>query len=245
MIVGDKPVSRQLCERCHEQEQYFADWKTPVTVDLAIRYHDIHAPRQRADCLDCHSQIQHQLAKSDEPLTSTNFLTTAMSDCTHCHVGGHQDQVKLLLGRGGATIPEGDANMMFGSRTNCFGCHTELRGEEGEQVMVATENSCLACHGEAYGQTFEQWTQALKLGLDDAQQAHERVLKTLQEATSLPEETRKNAERLLATASADLHLVQRGKGVHNITYALQLLDAVITRCNEVEQLLAENTPPEQ
>ena len=111
--------------------------------------------------------------------------------------------------------------------------------------MVATESSCLACHGEEYGKTFEQWTQALKLGLDDAQQAHERVLKTLQEATSLPDETRKKAEQLLAAASADLRLVQRGKGVHNITYALQLLDAVIARCNEVEQLLAENTPAEQ
>ena len=29
VIVGDKPVARQNCERCHEQEHYFADWKSP------------------------------------------------------------------------------------------------------------------------------------------------------------------------------------------------------------------------
>lgn len=238
VITGDAAVTRRDCERCHDQPRFFADWKEPFSVDLAARYHEVHVPQQRAKCLDCHSEIHHRLMENDGEPLEPRFLSAAMSDCLHCHPGHHTEQLQLLLGRGGETVPRSDPHMMFGARTNCYGCHTKLEEIDGREVMVATESACVACHGEEYARTFQQWNAALALTLSDAEAAYESARQRLLEAASAPAEARNRAEKLLAAAGADLRLVKRGKGVHNITYALQLLDGVTAHCREAEQALA-------
>ena len=37
----------------------------------------------------------------------------------------HAAQIELLSGVGGKGVAKGDPNLMFGSRTNCFGCHVK------------------------------------------------------------------------------------------------------------------------
>jgi hypothetical protein len=238
VVVGDSVVTRRDCERCHDQPGVFADWKTHLTTDLVVHYHQVHVPQQRAKCLDCHSQIQHQLAASGDQLAETGFLSTAMADCTHCHSNQHQDVLKLLVGRGGETVPKSDPNMMFGSRTNCYGCHNERDKTDGKDVLVATKRACVSCHGEQYLETFEQWKQSMEISLKEAQEAFKKAHDTLVKATTAPSEARAKAEGLLAGAKADLSLLLRGNGVHNITYALQLLDGVSARCGEAAKALA-------
>ncbi|MFI5455949.1 MAG: cytochrome c3 family protein [Isosphaerales bacterium] len=238
VIVGDAVVTSRDCERCHDQPRFFADWRTPLTTDLVVGYHKVHVPQQRAKCLDCHSQIQHQLAPSGEQLAGTGFLSTAMADCTRCHSNQHRDVLKLLVGRGGETVPKSDPNVMFGARTNCYGCHTEREKTEGKDVLVATQRACVTCHDEQYLQTFEQWKQAMETSLSDARQAFQKAHDTLVKATAAPPEARAKAEELLASAKADLSLIRRGNGVHNITYALQLLDGVSARCSDAVKALA-------
>lgn len=240
VIRGDAAVTRRDCERCHDQPRFFADWQEPFSLDLVARYHELHVPQQRAKCLDCHSEIKHKLIESEEPLLEeSGVLSSALGDCARCHPNQHREQLALLLGRGGETVPHSDPNMMFGARTNCYGCHTELEEIEGQQVMLATRSACVACHDEQYAQTFEQWKLALQLTLSDAEQAYEQARQRLAESSAIPAEARAQAERLLAAAEADLRLVKRGKGVHNITYALSLLDGVTAHCREAEEAIAQ------
>jgi predicted CXXCH cytochrome family protein len=244
VILGESLVTRRDCERCHDQPRYFEDWQAPIHTDQVARYHAAHVPQQRAKCLDCHSPIRHQLAPSQEELAEEGFLPTAMADCRHCHPTEHQDQLKLLLGRGGQGVAEGDPNMMFGARTNCYGCHTEHKTVNGKEVLAATKSACIACHGEEYAQTFEQWKEALDTSTRDAQEAVEKARAALEKASTGPAEARVKAEQLVNSAEADLQLVQRGHGVHNIMYALQLLDSVTARCGEAEEALAAESPPQ-
>lgn len=236
VIVGDSSVSRRDCERCHDQPRFFADWKATLTTEDVTAYHAVHVPQQRAKCLDCHTQIQHQLAGSDD-LNGAGFLASPMSDCTHCHTNQHRDVMNLLLGTGGESVPKSDPNMMFGSRTNCFGCHTEADRIENSDVMVATQQACVACHGEEYATTFSQWKEMLGLSLVEAQEAYANAREVLANSPNATPESREKAQGLLAGAAADLQLVVHGNGVHNVTYALELLDHATARCNEAVALI--------
>jgi hypothetical protein len=232
-------VTRRDCERCHNQPQFFQDWEEPFTLDLVTRYHKAHIREQRAKCLDCHSQIEHRLVHEDGK-PDGGLLYSALSDCTHCHPKHHSDQVTLLLGQGGLGVPKSEPNPMFGARTNCYGCHTEVtNGRLGDRVVKGTQKTCIACHGERYGDMFEQWKSGVKLTLEDAEQTYTNAKKMLDEDTSASAEAHKTAAELLATAGSDLHLVQRGNGIHNVTYAMELLDSVAAHCNKAIETLKQ------
>lgn len=124
-------VTRRDCERCHDRPEYFRQWKEPPSVDLVKLYHDSHVLEQRAKCLDCHSEIHHQLVRGATGSGQPKFLSSVMSDCAHCHPNHHLEQIELLTGTGGKGVPKAEPNLMFGSRTNCFGCHTK-------ETMMAT-----------------------------------------------------------------------------------------------------------
>jgi hypothetical protein len=61
----------------------------------------------------------------------------------------------------------------------------------------------------------------------------------LDESTELPAEARQKASELLADAKADLLLVKRGNGVHNVTYSIEVLDAVTQRSQQAQAILTE------
>jgi nitrate/TMAO reductase-like tetraheme cytochrome c subunit len=223
----DSTVTRRDCERCHDQSRFFADWKEPFTLELVASYHKAHVKQQRAKCLDCHSEIKHRLIHDAGAAKDAGFLTTVLSDCTHCHFNPHADQVRLLLGQGGAGVPKSEPNPMFGARTNCFGCHTETAADvEGQRVVKGTQKTCIACHGERYGDMFEQWKTGIDLSLTDAETAYQNARKSLAENKTASPDARKKATELLAVAEADLGVVKRGNGIHNVTYAMELLDSV-------------------
>jgi hypothetical protein len=236
---GNSIVTRRDCERCHDQPRFFTDWKEPFTLDLVTNYHKAHVKQQRAKCLDCHTEIKHRLIHEDDKATDKTFLTTVLSDCAHCHVNPHTEQVKLLLGQGGQGVPKSEPNPMFGARTNCFGCHTETAtATTGERVMKGTQKTCIACHGERYGDMFEQWKTGVGLSLMDAEMAFQNARNALDKNSAASPETRKKAGELLAIAEADLQLVKQGNGIHNVTYAMELLDSVSAHCQKAVAALS-------
>lgn len=236
----DSVVSRRDCERCHDQPRFFADWNPTLALDVVARYHSVHVPEQRAKCLDCHSEIKHRLVHEDEVEQPGTFLAAALANCTHCHPNHHTDQVKLLLGKGGQGVAASEPNPMFGARTNCYGCHSEAAtGAKGHPVLTGTEATCVACHGEGYASLFEQWKAGVEFTLEDAQQAYDNARKALEEKTDAMPEARKKAERLLAVAEADLNLVKRGNGIHNVTYSIELLDSVTTHAQQAIEALSQ------
>ncbi|MFO1095925.1 MAG: NapC/NirT family cytochrome c [Planctomycetaceae bacterium] len=235
----DAQVTRRDCERCHDQERFFADWREPFTVDQVAQYHQAHVPQQRAKCLDCHSEIQHELIK-DVDGGEPEFLASVMSSCAQCHPHHHQEQLALLRGRGAKGVAEGDANLMFGARTNCLGCHSDtLKDDHGGEVVKATQSGCIACHGDQHADKFEQWKLGLEVVQGDADQAVEAAQALLEGSAGLPEGVRTQATALLSDAKADLQLVKRGNGVHNVTYAIEVLDSVTQRAQQAQALIEE------
>jgi nitrate/TMAO reductase-like tetraheme cytochrome c subunit len=231
-IQHDATVTRRDCERCHDQARFFEDWKEPFTIDLVKRYHSLHVEQQRAKCLDCHAEIKHRLVND-----AGTLYASALANCAQCHPNHHQAQVEMLLGHGGLGVPKSEPNLMFGSRTNCTGCHTAVHGDEKGDVLAATEQSCIACHGDRHKDTFGQWKVGIELALSDAEAAYKEGTESLEKAANAPEEARKKAAELLASAQADLRLVKTGNGLHNVAYALELLDSVTSRCREAVESL--------
>jgi hypothetical protein len=237
-------VTQRDCRRCHDRPEFFKDWQLPVSLDLAKKYHALHVPEQRAKCMDCHSEIHHQLARGSVANGEPKFLSTVMADCAACHANHHAAQIELLSGTGGVGVPKGDPNMMFGMRTNCLGCHTNhVRTKQGDVAVRAAVGGCVACHGRRYADTFKQWQQGVELSLNDAGEAYDKASKALTQAKEITPEVRTNATAKLAGARADLQLVKTGHGVHNVMYSMQLLDSVTRRCQEVMATLAKGSKP--
>jgi hypothetical protein len=129
---------------------------------------------------------------------------------------------------------------MFGSRTNCFGCHTEMASDKhGGEVFKATLAGCTACHGDRHEGTFEKWKQGLELALMEADETYANARKALEESSDVSEAARRKATDLLAGAHADLQLVKRGNGLHNVMYAIEVLDTVTQRSQQAIAALAE------
>ena len=239
VAIEDSLVTRRDCERCHDQPQFFAQWREPFTLDLVMHYHKVHVPHQRAKCLDCHSEIHHQLVR-EHPGEQSGFLTSVMSKCTHCHPDHHRQQINLLSGTGGAGVEKSAPNMMFGSRTNCFGCHTELTSDDQSgNVLQATLNGCIACHGDRHTETFEKWKLGLELVQGDAEQAFAAAQKAFEESPNLPADVKQQVSELLSVAKSDLLLVKRGNGLHNVTYAMEVLDSVTAKAQQATALMSQ------
>lgn len=237
----DSTVTRRDCERCHDQPRFFTDWQEPFTLDLVSKYHDVHVEQQRAKCLDCHTAIEHKLIQPDEDGSSDTFVSSFLANCASCHPKHHFAQVDLLLGRGSHGVPKGEPNLMFGSRTNCSGCHNaQVTDGHGGGVAKATEESCRTCHGDRHLETFEKWKLGLELIMEDAVSAYTEARKQLQESSDAPAEAREKATKLLDAAEADLRLVQTGNGLHNVTYAIEVLDSVSSQSQAAMEALTGN-----
>lgn len=240
VAVRNTPVSKRDCDRCHDRPEYFKDWKETLTLDSVKHYHEVHVPAQRAKCLDCHSEIHHQIVRKDTPLGQPAFLTSAIAKCTQCHPNHHAEQIELLTGTGGVGVPKGNPNLMFGSRTNCFGCHQEqVIKKHGGLSVQGTIAGCISCHGDKHKDTYEQWKLGIKVTMMDAEEAFDQATKRLAASKDLDAATRQKATELLNGCQEDLLLVKRGNGVHNVTYSIDLLDSVTRRAQQVLALLAQ------
>jgi hypothetical protein len=77
---------------------------------------------------------------------------------------------------------------MFGSRTNCIGCHTEMATtEHAGSVVQATLSGCIACHGDRHAETFEKWKLGLELTQTDADKPIPKLARRWKRPTTFPE----------------------------------------------------------
>jgi hypothetical protein len=167
-----------------------------------------------------------------------------MAHCANCHPNHHREQLDLLRGVGGSSVPQSTPNLMFGSRTNCLGCHTEMATtEHAGDVAKATLNGCIACHGDRHADTFEKWKLGLELSQTDADAAYAKANQALKEAKNVPSETMQKVVEILKAAKSDLDLVKRGNGLHNVTYSMEVLDSVTARAGQAEAMLSDMRPP--
>ncbi len=75
---------------------------------------------------------------------------------------------------------------------------------------------------------------------EDAEKTYQQARQLLDEKKDLPAETRQQAAELVDASASDLHMVKLGNGMHNVTYAMELLDSVTSRCQKAIQLMNGN-----
>ena len=161
-------------------------------------------------------------------------------------------RIEVLLGRQAAGDPAvrdelfaiGYERLLHLTR-KMLGDFPRLRAfEQSGDVLQATLKGCIGCHGDRHTETFEKWKLGLELVQTDAEQAYASAQKLLDESKDIPAETRSKAEELMSAAKADLLLIQRGNGLHNVTYAMEVLDSVTQRAQQATALLSQaNSPP--
>lgn len=117
---------------------------------------------------------------------------------------------------------------MYVKGVTCQGCHNPAYSvqpasleEGGPRHMPATVVSCMACHGPSYRRIYLGWKQ----GVDERTAALRRVMEASLGAMGV------EAPRAWEDARANLSLVSKGHGIHNINYAYVVLDKAFDQVN--------------
>ena len=186
--------------------------------------HQLHVTDHKVDCTDCHEQITHALASEE--------LSHAASDCASCHPDHHREQVKMLMGTGGMSIPE-QAATMTASRVQCVACHRERQvSATGTVVWKASADVCTACHTSAAGDKLQEYQEDVRESLADLDLALKRARETLGVAEVSVEQLTDLKTRM-EKLEHDLEFLTVGNGIHNIHYATSLTRALFNGTTEV------------
>jgi nitrate/TMAO reductase-like tetraheme cytochrome c subunit len=203
-------VPKERCMTCHNEPTHLA---AAGDVD---RMHRAHVSEHKVDCLHCHLEIEHGAAADQH---------AERGECATCHGGGHSPQRDLYAGMGGRGV-ESRPSPMFLAGVRCEGCHfISTTGNGGARVERAGDISCMSCHGPTYRAIFQSWQRALG----------ERTAAVRAALREIPAAPGRGESRALEDARANLTLVERAHGIHNVGYALALLDKAYELQNEERQ----------
>ena len=220
-VQGNGEVSKQVCRTCHSEPEKIEKYSDSEFM------HDWHVTKRKVECFQCHSEIRHGL--HPEPYEQE-------ASCGVCHSAGHSVQKELYAGRGGKGVPD-HPSTMFRTNVDCLACH-EVPTFEYDQHLTdmatyeATEKGCVECHGSAMKDTLADWQEIITETLSDAAASLNKARQTYESlADDHPQKAK--AKELLDTAQHNYDFVVKARGVHNLEYALELLDKVMADAAEV------------
>ncbi len=205
---GTGEVPKQHCYTCHNDEARLAKYDDTTFI------HTKHVTEHKVECSQCHIEITHKIRK----ITIADDLR-----CADCHSDTHRDQVRLFLGvtrdnprRAKSPSP------MYEVNVHCVGCHMYKRTlERGGTVRTTTGESCDTCHQPGYDRVLEGWRGLLGRALADTRGV---IAAATSSVAALGSAAPRASRTELATARDRLDEVVKGHGVHNIAFALSLLD---------------------
>ena len=201
--AGAGGVPRERCQTCHNQPDRLAAYEDGELL------HQTHVTDHKVECTNCHLEIEH---------APQRHLEAAQSGCDACHGGGHSPQRDLYAGLGGKGI-EPMPDVMFRAGVRCEGCHLD----HGDGfTRTADEISCMSCHGPQYRSLFANWQQTVASRTAAVRRQLDGTGRLLGDA----------APAVFADARANLELVERGHGIHNVPYSLALLAAAQKQLDE-------------
>lgn len=211
-IQGDGEAKKDRCLQCHNEPGRIAFY---ADTDFM---HRTHVTDHKIECTHCHEEIKHAVKTSVEPL---------QYDCTVCHEKKHNIQKQLYMGIGARGVPNRPSGM-FIANVDCVGCHLVPKMAESTvpflgQTFKASETACLGCHGEDYKGVLGEWEDTMKSALEKTRPAVEKVRGLARAADSSNKELRK-AVQAARDAEYNYLLVFYGKGVHNVDYAVDILE---------------------
>jgi len=228
IILGDGAVPRENCYKCHFENDRLAKYEE---TDLM---HSTHITAHKIECNQCHLEIQHKIVKDIETI----------ADCRTCHTGFHEAQKILYTGQGGKGVAHPEPNVMLEKGLSCKGCHMFHEEAGGKLVksdtLVSREKACESCHGEGFGRILKNWQISTERKLGEIKAVY---AKADGEVSASRSAERAKARELLQEAAFNIDVVEKGKAVHNITYAQDLLLVSFQRIEEALRSVGSSYRP--
>jgi hypothetical protein len=199
VVSGDGHIPEFACLQCHNKRAILEAKYTPEFL------HQNHVTKHKVECFTCHSPIKHQI-------TGLHYKGQEAAPCADCHNGGlHLEKVSMYLGKG-AKLVEDRPNRMAAINMDCDVCHGQGRKGKGPAA------TCDECHGNLTNGMMERWRKNLRDGQDD-------LLKEISAAKAAGGEKPTGAvKQALSDAQYNYEFIKRGDGVHNIVYAMQIVE---------------------
>jgi nitrate/TMAO reductase-like tetraheme cytochrome c subunit len=206
VTAGDGAVARNRCLQCHASPADLAvldeALRDPEAKD---RLHHAHVKIAAVDCRSCHDEIAH----GKDVVRPSH--AAAGGDCAACHAAGHRTEAAFGAGQGARGVEGARPDFMFHLGMSCEACH---RGaHEGKQDLAT---ACFACHGKGVRGMLEGW----KHGIEDWTATTTADLEKVRSA--LGAEAPEAVKKRLDDVQADVALVGRARGAHNILYAEEI-----------------------
>ena len=249
VIQGDGHIKDNACLQCHAEPEILTGHFKPEKI------HKLHVTDHKVECYYCHTKIQHlivRVKKDYNPSKNKNIITAMKglhldANCFKCHnVGEHKMVRKMYMGTGGKGVKD-LPDPMFKAHLDCSICHVRLKvGKDGvakgfvfRHSVDEIAKSCEECHGPLYGTLLKHWDKILSGEIkktEDAVSSAKTSIAQIKETSSNNEQLNKAAE-LMQAAEYNLKFVKMAKGVHNIVYAVKLLEDSRKNAQEAAKLV--------
>lgn len=237
VVKGDGAVPRQVCWTCHNQPRDIARY------DETKAMHTIHVSDVKVECSSCHVQIEHSLAAAipgGGRKTGIGDMLHSAGSCSQCHDKTHAGPAEMYRGTGARGVPD-MPSAMSRAQVDCIACHKSPKGPGDTAVLAgqtfrATQDACDACHGTKYSTTLAEWKQTVDRHLRQAEAAYANAGAKLDSA-GLSAAEALPLRRKLDDAEHNIRFARLGHGVHNVTYAVGMLNRAVEDCQAIERAL--------
>ena len=239
VIKGDGHVPEGKCVQCHNEPQIL------VTKYPSELQHKNHVTDHKIECSYCHTPLQHEIGVIP---TLTHFPT----NCDTCHTKEiHMGPQQVYRGIGGIGVPD-SPSLMFTTNVDCIACHRKT--EESQAALHTTqyaeravEGACVDCHGEGFDQTLRHWKTLLSRAETETNQRVSNAQKALYdlEKTAGRSAAYRRAQNLINEARHNYSLVLLGRGVHNIEYAIKLLNVAGNKTEQAMAMIDKDYKPQE
>jgi len=194
--------------------------------------HETHVGVKGQKCSDCHSPRE-------------NHGKTIQKNCAGCHHGKSIKKVKcedchisvkrLTHGKGGISVRERPSNKL--DVVECVDCHRGVAVKK-KDTFDAIKKRCIECHDQSYGEILIRWKTASEELLKKMIPKIERVRGEIERIERRGGHTFVY-RKLFGEAEFNYNLVKKGKGVHNLEYAEELLEFANHRLDEAIKQLSK------
>jgi hypothetical protein len=232
LTLGTDTIKKENCRSCHDRaEQLKEDTNKKLM-------HEKHVTVKNARCFDCHRPITHaksgKAASEKEPFGQLALKATVEKGCAACHPEPHQYQVMLAKGARRKGVLDA-IEPMYKVRTNCFGCHNEMKTTaKGQRVLGASGKTCVQCHVKGHDKMLEDWKKELKKEIEYSREILQEAVEILTDTEpKLSKTDLETVKTMLKQGQDFMDIVIHGNGVHNKKYSIMLIDAAISSFEDV------------
>jgi len=239
VVQGDGHVPEGKCVECHNEPILLSAKYTSQVL------HQKHVTDHKIECSNCHAALRHEIGQIPT-------LAHPSTLCDRCHSkevhGGPQD---FYRGRGGIGVPE-SPSLMYATNIDCVACHRKT--QEGHAALHTTqyaeraiEEACVDCHGPGFDEMLRHWRSLLTKAENDTNQRifnAQKALSEFEKSAGRSAEFRR-AQTLLNEARNNYSTVLLGRGVHNIEYAIKLLNVANNKAEQALGTMDKNHQPRE